>query len=360
MKLSTNIIEVVLAKHQGEKILKLIFSYNKDLIQQIRNIPGCRWSESMHCWHVPYCTNLIARLNALGIAPKFNETDFIVLKQDYKNSLNDFYRYLKWKRFSPKTISSYLNAVKKFLLYYHNEELEQLSNQEINAYLYYLQRNGFSTSTQNIFVSGIKLFFRKIADKNVDVLKVERPIRSKPLPKVIAKEDIESMMATISNIKHKTALLLIYALGLRRSELINMKLADIDSKRMMLSIRNAKGQKDRTLPISPKLMEHIKKYYFACRPIKYLIEGAKKGESYSPTSLQKIFHFNMDRIKPNNTFTLHCLRHSCATHLLENGTDIRFIQELLGHKSTRTTEIYTHVSMRSLKNIKNPSDDFDI
>ena len=123
---------------------------------------------------------------------------------------------------------------------------------------------------------------------------------------------------------------------------------------------DGKGRKDRVLPISDKLLEQIKKYYFAYKPEVYLIAGQYKGEPYSETSLEKIFHNYLGTVIKNHTFTLHCLRHSYATHLLESGTDLRYIQELLGHKSSRTTEIYTHVSMKSLQNIKNRTDDFDL
>ena len=125
-------------------------------------------------------------------------------------------------------------------------------------------------------------------------------------------------------------------------------------------IRNAKGKKDRVLPVPGKVMKLMVSYFRAYKPKVWLFEGNVEGKKYSPTSLQKIFKYNLSKVIRIHNFTLHCLRHSLATHLLEGGTDIRFIQEILGHKSTRTTEIYTHVSAKSLKNIKNPIDDFDI
>ena len=209
-------------------------------------------------------------------------------------------------------------------------------------------------------MNAIKLFYKKIYNRNIDIEDIERPRRAKTLPKVIAKLDVMLMLKNIKNQKHKMALTIIYACGLRRSELINLKLEHINSKRKSITIFNSKGQKARVLPISNKLLEQIKKYYFVYKPEVYLIEGQNKGEVYSETSLEKIFHKYLDEVVKNSNFTLHCLRHSYATHLLESGVDLRYIQTLLGHKSSKTTEIYTWVSMKSLQNIKNPTDDFDL
>jgi len=170
---------------------------------------------------------------------------------------------------------------------------------------------------------------------------------------------VQKMLAGIANIKHKTALTTIYSLGLRRSELIQLKLTDISFKRDVVEIINAKGKKDRDLPLPKKLKELITTYYRQEKPLAWLIEGQKPGKPYSATSLENIFKNNMAKVMKSNNFTLHSLRHSYATHMMDMGVDLRIIQELLGHKSSRTTEIYTHVSMRNLKNVKNPLDGFD-
>ena len=150
---------------------------------------------------------------------------------------------------------------------------------------------------------------------------------------------------------------LIYACGLRRSELLNLKPSDVDSKRHLLLIRLAKGKKDRVAPISDKMIEMLRRYYKVYRPKVWLFEGQKTGGQYSETSLQKVLHHALITVDTKKPVTLHWLRHSYATHLLESGTDIRYIQELLGHKSSKTTEIYTHVTEKSLQKIKSPFDD---
>ena len=189
---------------------------------------------------------------------------------------------------------------------------------------------------------------------------IERPLRAHKLPKVIAKADVQRMLTSIPNLKHRTALALVYGCGLRRSELINLKLKDLDSKRLTLTVINGKGQKDRVLPVSEKLMELIIRYYKAYLPKTFLIEGQSPGTIYSATSLEKIFHKYFGRNQKSHTFTLHCLRHSFATHLLERGTDLRYIQSLLGHQSAKTTEIYTHITKRGLDKITSPLDNLEL
>jgi integrase/recombinase XerD len=346
--------------HRNQKRILLKFHFNPELTDGIKNIPGRTWSKTHSSWHVPDTRFAIERLLQLGVEVEEAEDPIKKLHIETQEAFIKYIEYLQWKRLSPNTQTSYKEATKKFLCYYADYYIEEITTEQLNSYLYYLITQGVSASTQNIFVSAIKMFYTKMYNKNIDIMNIERPIRSKPLPKVIARHDVEKMLLGITNLKHQTALLVIYSLGLRRSELLNLELSDIDSKRMVIVIRNAKGNKDRTVPLSEKMLERLKAYYWKFRPRKYLIEGNAESERYTATSLSTIFHRYMDRVRPNNNFTLHCLRHSCATHLLEEGTDIRYIQELLGHKSTRTTEIYTHVSVRSLRNIKPPGDDFNI
>ena len=195
---------------------------------------------------------------------------------------------------------------------------------------------------------------------NYELNNIERPIEGFKLPKVIPIEDVQKMLVGITNIKHKTALTTIYSLGLRRSELLNLKLQDISFKRDTIEIINSKGKKDRVLSLPKKLKELITVYFRQVKPKKWLIEGQTSEMKYSATSVEKIFKKYLDRVIKKHNFTPHSLRHSYATHLLDMGVDLRIIQELLGHKSSRTTEIYTHVSMRNLKNVKNPLDEFEI
>jgi integrase/recombinase XerD len=187
--------------------------------------------------------------------------------------------------------------------------------------------------------------------------KIHRPKRSKVLPNVLSKEEIKLILNAHSNIKHKMMLSLIYSCGLRCGELLALKPVHIDSKRNLVMLKNAKGKKDRITPLSPKILEMLREYFKVYQPTAYLFEGQKAGTSYDARSLQQVIKQAVQKAGISKPVTLHWLRHSYATHLLESGTDLRYIQELLGHNSSKTTEIYTHVSTKSLQQIKSPFDD---
>ncbi len=221
----------------------------------------------------------------------------------------------------------------------------------------YILANNFSASYQNQIVNVIKLYFRVIQNTAIDIELIYRPKRANLLRNVLSKEEVKSILTAQQNNKHRTMLSLIYSCGLRRSELLNLKLTDVDSKRKLLIIRQAKGKKDRIAPLSEKIIELLREYYKLYKPKQWLFEGQKAGEQYDERSLQSVLKQALEKSGIKKPVTLHWLRHSYATHLLEAGTDLRYIQEILGHKSSKTTEIYTHVSTKSLQNIKSPFDD---
>jgi integrase/recombinase XerD len=221
----------------------------------------------------------------------------------------------------------------------------------------YIIKHNLSSSYQNQIVNALKLYFRAVQDKIIDIEKVHRPKRAKVLPNVLSKEEVKMILEAHSNIKHKTMLSLIYSCGLRCGELIALQPVHIDSKRNIVFIKNAKGKKDRIVPLNPKILEMLRDYYKIYKPKEYLFEGQVAGTQYSEKSLQSILKQALQKAGSTKPVTLHWLRHSYATHLLESGTDLRYIQELLGHNSSRTTEIYTHVSTKSIQQIKSPFDD---
>ncbi len=233
-----------------------------------------------------------------------------------------------------------------------------MNNNDVIKYVNeYIIKNNLSFSYQNQVVNAIKLFFREIKNSVLEVDRINRPRREYKLPNVLSKEEVKLILNAHNNIKHKAMLSLIYSCGLRRGELLNLKPSDVDSKRGLLIIKQAKGRKDRITPISEKIINMLREYYKLYKPKIWLFEGQKTGEQYSEKSLQNVLKHALEKVKIKKPVTLHWLRHSYATHLLEAGTDIRFIQELLGHKSSKTTEIYTHVSTKSIQKIKSPFDD---
>ncbi|MFA6335019.1 MAG: tyrosine-type recombinase/integrase [Bacteroidales bacterium] len=283
------------------------------------------------------------------------------MKRESSDKVAQFKDWLKSRRYSENTVKTYTEAINTFFNFFSDKHPSEITNSDIIRFNnQFILKRGYSASYQNQVVNAIKLFYLKVENRHLDIDNIDRPKRAHSLPKVIAKSDVEKMLTSIPNLKHKTALTLIYACGLRRSELINLKLSHLDSRRKTLTVVNGKGQKDRVLPVSEKIMNMIIRYYKMYRPKIYLIEGQLTGEKYSETSLENIFHKYLGNVLKKHNFTLHCLRHSYATHLLEAGVSLRYIQDLLGHKSSRTTEIYTHVSMTGLQNIKNPADDFDL
>ena len=187
--------------------------------------------------------------------------------------------------------------------------------------------------------------------------KIHRPKRAKVLPNVLSKEEIKLILNAHSNIKHKMMLSLIYSCGLRCGELLALRPVHIDANRNIVLLKNAKGKKDRIVPLSLKILELLREYYKLYKPTTFLFEGQIKGQPYDARSLQLILKQALQKTGITKPVTLHWLRHSYATHLLESGTDLRYIQELLGHNSSKTTEIYTHVSTKSLQQIKSPFDD---
>jgi len=248
-----------------------------------------------------------------------------------------------------------------FLKYYHNKPIEQITNEDVIAFNNdYILKNKLSSSFQNQVVNAVKLFYRQIQGATINVELVHRPKREKLLPNVLSKEEIKQILNAPTNVKHKTMLSLIYACGLRRSELLNLKPNDIDSNRGVINIRQSKGKKDRIAPLSEKILVMLREYYKGFKPTTWLFEGQEIGNPYSEKSLESVLKQALAKCKITKPVSLHWLRHSYATHLLENGTDLRFIQEILGHKSSKTTEIYTHVSTKSLQKIKSPFDDLDM
>jgi integrase/recombinase XerD len=269
-----------------------------------------------------------------------------------------FKNYMNYRRYSSNTIKTYLDALKVFFCFYKNKQLETLTIEDIVHFntSYILSKN-LSASYQNQVLNAIKLFYRNRFNRMMEVNLIQRPRREKRLPNVLSKEEVKAILEAPTNLKHRAMLSLIYACGLRRSELLNLTLKDILSDRNLLFIRQSKGKKDRMVPISLKIIEMLREYYKAYKPKTWLFEGQFPNSRYSEKSLENVLKQSLSKAKISKKVSLHWLRHSYATHLLENGTDLRYIQELLGHSSSRTTEIYTHVSTRNLQQIRSPFDD---
>ncbi len=275
--------------------------------------------------------------------------------------LTRFANYMRERRYSPRTIDAYTECLRIFFDYHSGKDFLEINNDDVSRFnQHYIIERKLSATYQTQFIKAIQLFYEKIPRKKLILSEIERPRKGRFLPRVLSKEDVGRIIGSTINLKHRAMLAVIYACGLRRSELLNMKISDVDSKRNVIIIRHGKGDKDRLVPLSSKILTLLREYFKLYRPQTWLFEGQEPNTPYSETSLHKVFTKAKERAGIKTSFTLHCLRHCYATHLLEAGTDLRYIQELLGHKHSTTTEIYTHVSTRSIQQIKSPFDDLEI
>ncbi|MFM2225771.1 MAG: hypothetical protein RJA07_1973 [Bacteroidota bacterium] len=271
--------------------------------------------------------------------------------------IQQFKQWMRSKRYSESTIDTYTEALKVFLNFYKHKPITEITNQDLIVFNNeFIIKNKLSASYQNQIVNGVKLFFAKIVNAKLNPDLVHRPKKPKLLPNVLSKEEVKQILNAHSNIKHRTMLSLIYSCGLRRSELLYLKPEHVDSKRNVLILKAAKGKKDRIAPLSDKTVALLRDYYKLYKPKQWLFEGQNTGEQYDARSLSNVLTQALGKTNIRRPVTLHWLRHSYATHLLEAGTDLRYIQEILGHKSSKTTEIYTHVSTKSLQKIISPFD----
>ena len=336
-------------KHKKESRIAVYFEKDPDLIVRVKKIEGARWSQTLLAWHLPDTEENRIRFK---LAPHSHSLP----SSEGMENIEKFKQWMRSKRYSESTITAYSEALKSFLVFYRKKLLKTIDNQDVIRYNNeYILSNNLSASYQNQIVNAIKLFFKIVENRKLIIEEIHRPKGAKKLPNVLSKEEIFKIIDSTTNIKHKTLLALTYSSGLRISEALSMKSTDIDSVRMLIHIKNAKGKKDRYTLLSAKVLVLLREYYSIYKPTEYLFEGQSGGQ-YSSRSAQVVLQESAKKAGIEKRISLHTLRHSFATHLLESGTDLRHIQELLGHSSPKTTMIYTHVTSNSFKKIINPFD----
>jgi site-specific recombinase XerD len=275
------------------------------------------------------------------------------LPDNYRKCPEEFLQKLELKIYALNTAKTYINMFERFINHYKDKELTHINENDIRTYLQLLVQQEKSDSYINQMINSIKFYYEVVLEMPNRFYSIERPIKKETLPKVISLEEVQSIIKNTNNIKHKCIVSLLYSAGLRRNELLNLKLEDIDSKRMVITVKNGKGNKDRQTILSAAVLTDLRTYYKEWKPKKYLFESPNGGQ-YSANSVIKIIKVAANKARIRKNITPHMLRHSFATHLLENGTDLRYIQVLLGHNSTRTTEVYTQVAINNIKAIKSP------
>lgn len=366
-------IKLEFGEHRNLSVVFIRFTYDRALADRIRKFPDVLWSQGHACW---YFKKEDFDLGTFFTAfSDFAYIDYSALKKpkeifsepliqrDYTHRKHIkvptvYSAKLLQKRYSESTIHTYSAYFKDFMFHFEGRDLESIEAKEINDYIGHLvQKEEISPSEQNQRINAIKFYYEKILEKEKYLYTVDRPRKRSILPSVLSKNEIKQIIQSCNNLKHKCILSLIYSAGLRRSELIDLRISAINSERGWIEIRDAKGKKDRYTLLSPALLELLREYYKKYRPRYWLFEGNSAHSQYSATSISNILRESAHKAGIHRRVTPHMLRHSFATHLLEQGTDLRYIQELLGHGSSKTTEIYTHVSTKNIGMIKNPLDD---
>ena len=358
--------------------LKLIFGYLTDLIKHIKTVPYHQWDSKNKWWTIPYSEQFEGEIvkfcesNNLNLikeleGPKRDGIARLSPKQHlhYKSCPSAYIDKLTELRYSPKTIKSYVPLFEEFINHFPKEDMDSLSEHHVVEFSRFLVTDRkVSASYQNSAINAIKFYFEKVLGGRRKLYFVERPRKEKALPVVCSEEEIRQLLTSVENIKHRAILSTIYSGGLRISELVNLRIKDIDSERMQIRVEQAKGKKDRYTLLSRKLLVLLRNYFKAEKPHYWLFEGvgssSEKPVRYSVRSIQSILQTALEKTNIKKHVTVHTLRHSFATHLLENGTDLRYIQSLLGHESSKTTEVYTHVTTKGFGQIISPLDKLDI
>ncbi|WP_298884265.1 site-specific tyrosine recombinase/integron integrase [uncultured Polaribacter sp.] len=350
--------------HRKTAQLLLKFDYNEFLIKNVKKINGTKWSYTLKSWYIKDSEENLALVFNFFKNIAIIDTQKLVKKDVFKRKLNNeekkllnnFYLYLKGKRYSKSTIQTYTFFIADFINFHTKKALEELTNRDVELFIekVFVERN-YSISSQRQFISALKLFIVFQPQTKISSLVLERPKKSRKLPNVISQEEVLNIIKVTQNLKHRAIIALIYSCGLRISELVNLKLNDFHIERKQLIIKNGKGRKDRYVSLADSFLPLLSNYYHSYNPKTYFVEG-QKGGKYTADSVRQFLKKSCLKANINKPVTPHTLRHSYATHLLENGVDIRYIQSLLGHAKPETTMIYTHVKRKDLMEIQNPLD----
>lgn len=373
---------VFLVSHEigNPKSLLIKFKYNKAIYQELKSDAGCNWHSTMHCFYIP-ATNIALKtfimrhesslkinlhhelnIHDIGLQKLLYEQAF--KKTRYFKSCPDSYiRQMVLENKSKNTIKTYHYYFLRYINTFRNSSIEQINNfgiKTINDYHYHFkQEHGYTTITLNQSINAIKYYYKTVLGKELPFQELTRGKQGRTKPAFYSAEEMQAILNVTENIKHKAMLCTLFSAGLRISELLNLKPADILSDRGQIFVKGGKGQVDRYTILSDTTLKILRAYYKECKPGVYLFEG-QFGGKYSASSVRNIFAKALKKSAVQSRGSLHALRHSFATQLIENGVDVTIVQALLGHRSLKTTEIYLHVTNKQLKKIKSPIDNLKI
>lgn len=359
--------------HNLKSCLGIKFLYNFEVKEYIKKFAGVKWTKTHRVFYIYYDEVRVEDLkdyikkggfqilndniqNKIPRVSKGVKFELEKLNQEKTTVYRHFLKFLKGKRFSASTIATYGGVILEFLRYTGQKPVDSLDENDVRYYIEWsVNKLNYAISTHRQMVSGFKHFAYFYPACSINVDKIYMPKKDKKLPVVLSIEEVFSIIQATKNLKHRAVIAMLYGSGLRVGELINLKLSDFDFQRKQLHISSGKGRKDRYTTIAESLFPLLKNYHNTYKPKIYFIENPKGGK-YSAESIRAFLRRNVKSAGITKVVSPHTLRHSYATHLLEQGIDIRYIQELLGHSRPETTMIYTHVTRKDLQEIKSPLD----
>jgi len=346
-----------IGEHRDKNVIFVHFPYHSQWLKDLKEkFPTAKWSMSKKCW---YLSDVHSIRSEIGMTPKTEMGKTVISQIHPVNhvALKRMHEVLLLKAYSPNTIRTYCIEFSQLLYLLKDKPVDILTPERLRAYFLYCTKNlKLSENIIHSRMNAIKFYFEQVLHREkIFFEEIPRPKKRSSLPEVISKNDIVKLFAQVDNPKHLLMLKLCYGMGLRVSEIVNLKITDIDSRRMLVHIVASKGKNDRYVTLPSSVLEDLRNYYRTYRPQIYLFEGQYGGQ-YAIRSAQAVFKKAMRKAKINKSVGIHGLRHSYATHLLECGTDMCFIQKLLGNKNIKTTEIYAKVSNRLLSKVKSPLD----
>lgn len=372
-------LPVITLRHlviNGEKCIGMQFFPTRNILALIKTLDNPLWSDTYNMLYVrnteSHLESIFATFRGIAwincryffknrpITRNAHEVDLGLIRRNEgltlrNKGLQEYIDLLETRRYSYNTAKTYVALFRDFVEYYKEKELIEINEMDIKHYLHKIVKSGKSTSYQNQAINAIKFYYEQVLDMPQRFYEVDRPIRETKLPVVMSVEEIQELLHVVTNLKHKALLTLLYSSGLRRQELLDLELRDILPDRMQIHVRAAKGKKDRYTVLSVKAKGLLNEYFDKYNPRKWVFEGPGFSR-YSASSLANILRISCLKAGITKDVTPHTLRHSFATHLLENNVDLRYIQSLLGHNSSKTTEMYTHISTRFTRNIQSPLD----
>ncbi|HMG83965.1 MAG TPA: tyrosine-type recombinase/integrase [Ferruginibacter sp.] len=347
--------------HRGKSCIAISFLHDVSWNNRIKAVAGSRWSKSLNAWTIPDTAEnrIRCKLPSTDIEIQTAKVPVTQMSGNNKEQLAKFLQHLQLKAYSPSTIRTYRNEFTPFLQLLHNIPAQDLEPTHLQRYLLYCFKQGLKENSIHSRINALKFYYEQVLKREKMFFEIPRPKKPLQLPKLLNEDELYKLFNALTNKKHKAMLFTAYSAGLRVSEIVNLKISDIDSQRMQIFIERAKGKKDRYVNLSPLLLDILRSYVgtYLPRPKKYLFESEQTYLAYPTRTIQQIFTNAKNKAGIKKEVGIHSLRHSFATHLLDKGTDIRYIKDLLGHFDIKTTERYLHVSKQKLVNIISPLDD---